>query len=274
MFDHVIVPFDGGLECRAALAPAGDLAWRCGAKVVVVTTNDVDDEALRLVLKTRAIAKSGADVDFWVDLDHDLDAALVAAAVHRSRPVVCVASRYRRTGVLGRRVEPTTLLLGPVADGRFPELVVGPETDVSRGLPLTEVAVYLDGSEEGFAAVGPAREMALSMRIGVRLVAVVEDGDVDHSALVDHLRVGLEALDGVGGTHLDLLEARTPADGLVGLLGDLPDTVAVLAPRGRGRAWRSARRARGRAGGPLAAGDAPRGDRLNARSCAPRTRWR
>ena len=46
MYQHVIVPFDGGLEARAALAPASDLAWRCGAKVVVVSTTAIDDEVL------------------------------------------------------------------------------------------------------------------------------------------------------------------------------------------------------------------------------------
>ena len=67
MYQHVIVPFDGTLEARAVLAPAADLAWRCGAKVVIVSTTAIDDDVVQDLLKSQAIAKSGADIDFWVD---------------------------------------------------------------------------------------------------------------------------------------------------------------------------------------------------------------
>ena len=70
VYENVIVAFDGSGQGRAALAPAGDLAWRCGAKIVIVNNTDASDRASREALKTRAMSLSGADVDFWVDLDH------------------------------------------------------------------------------------------------------------------------------------------------------------------------------------------------------------
>ena len=102
MFHHVIVPFDGTLEARAALAPAADLAWRSGAKVVIVTTFAIDDEVAHFVLKSQAIAKSGADVDFWVDAHAELGDAVLEATRYRSEPIICMASRYRNSGLVRR----------------------------------------------------------------------------------------------------------------------------------------------------------------------------
>src|SRR5262245_7669669 len=70
VFQNVIVPFDGSLPARAALAPAADLAWRCGGRIVIVNNTDASDKASRDALKSRAMSMSGADVDFWVDVDH------------------------------------------------------------------------------------------------------------------------------------------------------------------------------------------------------------
>ena len=95
MYQHVIVPFDGTIESRAALAPAADLAWRCGAKVVVVTTTAIEDDAANYVIKSHAIAKSGADVNFWVDPNVEPADALLEATRFRSDPLICLASRYR-----------------------------------------------------------------------------------------------------------------------------------------------------------------------------------
>ena len=42
VYDNVIVPFDGAMSGRVALAPAADLAWRCGARVVIVNQLQAD----------------------------------------------------------------------------------------------------------------------------------------------------------------------------------------------------------------------------------------
>ena len=40
------------------------------------------------------MSMSGADVDFWVDADHDLGDALLQAARFRSRPMICSAASH------------------------------------------------------------------------------------------------------------------------------------------------------------------------------------
>ena len=91
VYENVIVPFDGTQPGRAALAPAADLAWRCGARIVIVNNTEVSDTASRSALKTRAMSMSGSDVDFWVDVHHDLGEALVEASKFRSNPMICIA---------------------------------------------------------------------------------------------------------------------------------------------------------------------------------------
>src|SRR5690349_17491647 len=93
VYDNVIVPFDGALSGRVALAPAADLAWRCGARVVIVNNTEVQSTDAQAALKSRAMSMSGADVDFWVDTDHDLGGALLEAAKYRDRPLICMAMR-------------------------------------------------------------------------------------------------------------------------------------------------------------------------------------
>ena len=93
MFEHVIVSVDGGTGTRAVLAPAVDLAWRCGAKLVVVTTAPSAARSSRDLLKAHAMARSGADIDHWVDPGGDPGAAILETVAHRSTPIVCLATR-------------------------------------------------------------------------------------------------------------------------------------------------------------------------------------
>ena len=156
MYHHVIVPFDGTLEARAALAPAADLAWRCGAKVVIVTTIAIDDEVAHFVLKSQAIAKSGADVDFWVDC---------ARRARRCRaggdPVPVRAHHLhglplpRPAGCCGRSRRRRPLPEAVLRHSSVPVLIIGPETDLSSGLPLAELVMPIDDSAESGARRSP-----------------------------------------------------------------------------------------------------------------------
>ena len=100
VYENVIVPFDGTGTGRTALAPAADLAWRCGARIVIVNNTDASDKASREAIKGKAMTLSGADVDFWVDLDHSLGVALVEAAKFRGRPILCISVKGKQ-GVNG-----------------------------------------------------------------------------------------------------------------------------------------------------------------------------
>ena len=147
MFDHVLVPFDGGPELRALFAPAADLAWRCNAKMVIVSTTAATDEESRLLLKSLAISQSGADVEFWVDLDHEIGDALVAAASHRPNSLICVASRHKQTGLVKRRNAIIPIPHQVFTESDAPIMALGPETRVATGLPMTEVVIVHDGSD-------------------------------------------------------------------------------------------------------------------------------
>jgi nucleotide-binding universal stress UspA family protein len=234
MYDNVIVAFDGGLEMRAALAPAADLAWRCDAKLVVVNTTAASDQASRLVLKTQAISMSGADIDFWVDVDHEIGPALALAASHRGRSVICVASRYRAVGVVRRRQVATPLPPEVFADAPAPVLTIGPEADISRGLQMTELVVALDGSPTAAAVLPLAAEWGARLRVGVRLVGLVrEDGDADGlAAELEQVLADLSAR--VPEASLEVLRTDDAAGSLLGVLARRPDTVAMLATSGSG----------------------------------------
>ncbi len=199
MYRHVIVPFDGrSLEGRSALAPAADLAWRFGAKVVIVTTTSIDDEALRVALKSQAMAKSGTDVDFWVDLDTDIGEALLSAVEHRDSPIVCVASRPRTSGVMRKKRTTSPLPESVLRRSPVPVVVVGPETDLSRGLPLASLFVPIDADPQSVQAVGLAVDLAEELRLAVSLLHIVEPGGTGRapepvSALVAAARARLPA---------------------------------------------------------------------------------
>jgi hypothetical protein len=237
MYDNVIVPFDGGLELRAALAPAADLAWRCDARVVVVNTTAAADEQSRLVLKSQAISMSGADVDFWVDLDSELGDALVAAAAHRRNPILCVASRYRSTGFLGRKRSVVPAPPQVFTDTPVPVLAVGPETEVSRGLNVTEVVVLDDGAATAAAARQLAVQWAIRLKVALHVVGVVApsaDGPASPvgRTVEDHQRAFAEVATAVPQASLEIVEASDPAAAFCALLDGRPDAVGFLATRG------------------------------------------
>ena len=229
MFHHVIVPFDGTLEARAALAPAADLAWRCGAKVVIVTTMAVDDEVAQFVMKSQAIAKSGADVSFWVDSHAELGDAVLEATRFRSESIVCMASRYRNTGLVRKKQTATVLPEAVLRHSLVPVLIVGPETDLSRGLALSELVMPIDDSAESVRAARLAADVAASMRLGLRfLVMVPPGGDAvvpeDVREIVEEIRSQLPAVD------LELIETDQPAAALVAIAAEERDAV-ILLPR-------------------------------------------
>ena len=88
MYQNVIVPNDGTPDARLALAPATDIAWRCGAKTVVVSNTAATDKDSKAAVKLQAMAKSEKEVELWVDLEHRLPEAVLQAAAHSRGCVV------------------------------------------------------------------------------------------------------------------------------------------------------------------------------------------
>lgn len=233
MYDNVIVPYDGTNPGRAALAPAADLAWRCGARIVIVNNTEVSDTASRAALKSRAMSMSGADVDFWVDPQHDLGDALVEAAGFRSNPIICIAI----TGKTGFRKK---FSLTTVAEQVFkgtpvPVLVIGPNTDTSRGLPLVEVIASLDGSPASEEILRLAVDWARSLKLKLVLVGVVADSTSGpHQGEIDYLSAHVAALQSqVPETSYELIKAADPGKGLVDYLDQHEDAVLFMSTHGR-----------------------------------------
>lgn len=235
VYDNVIVPFDGALSGRVALAPAADLAWRCGARVVIVNNTDVQSDEAQAALKSRAMSMSGADVDFWVDATHDLGGALLEAARFRTRPIVCMALRGK-AGLLKK------FSLSPTAEQVFrgtsvPVMVIGPNCDTSRGLPMLEVVASLDGSVASEQILPLAVEWARSLKLPLVLVGVVAaNREGSHAGEIEYLEGHTRALRAeVPDTSYELIEASDAAEGLVAFLRRHEDAVLCMSTHGRSK---------------------------------------
>lgn len=233
VYENVIVPFDGTQPGRAALAPAADLAWRCGARIVIVNNTEVSDTASRAALKTRAMSMSGSDVDFWVDVHHDLGEALVEASKFRSNPMICIALK----GKSGLRKR---FSLSPLAEQVFkgaevPVMVIGPNTDTSRGLPMIELVVSLDGSAVSEQILRPAVDLARSLKLKLILVGVVADSTPGpHTGELDYLRAHAAATRSqVPETSFELISASDPVTGLCDFMDAHEDAVLCMNTHGR-----------------------------------------
>jgi len=236
VFENVIVPFDGSLPARAALAPAADLAWRCGGRVVIVNNTDASDKKSRDALKSRAISMSGADVDFWVDTDHSIGRAVIEAARFREDPIVCLPVRSK-TGGLRRKAVLNAMAAEILLEAPAPVLVIGPETDVSRGLGLAEVVVALDGSAASEQVLPIAVALARALKLRLSLVGVVREdsgGQGHHVAETGYLREHLEKIEGeLPEASFDLLEAVDPASGLLARLRQRDNAIVAMSTHGR-----------------------------------------
>ena len=233
MFDNVIVPYDGSVPGRAVLAPAGDLAWRSGGRVVLVQNTDVADEESRARLKQQAMSQSGADMDFWVDANVSLGRAALDAAAHRAAPVLCVSGKGRPSRLRLHRGLPG-VAEEVLAAAPCPVLVVGPEADVSRGLPMTEALVALDGSASSETILPLGVDLARSLRLRLVLVGVVPEGDDDHAAERQYLERALDqARPLVPEASFELVEAPDPASGLLRILTEREDAVMAMSTHGR-----------------------------------------
>ncbi|HEY6533870.1 MAG TPA: universal stress protein [Acidimicrobiales bacterium] len=229
MYRNVIVPFDGEVETRAVLTPASDLAWRCGAKLVVVSTNAVDDQALRAALKTQAIAKSSGEIDFWVDLERPLDVALLEAARHRPGSIICVTSRHRQHG---RRRRDTPLPAAVLGSPEVPVLLLGPDVDVTAGLPMTDVFLAIDPTPVAFRAARLAAEWARRFRLGVHLVVVLPPGADEHAATEPYRPLLAEVAKLAPEATLGVLHTTSPADAFVAMVDDQLNAVLLLSGPG------------------------------------------
>ena len=232
MFDYVLVPSDGGPELRAALTPASDLAWRCGAKLVVISTTPATDEASRLMLKSEAIAQSGSDIDFWVDLDHEIGKALVLAASFRPNSIICTAARYKQGGLMRRRTV-VEIPRSVFTETPTPILAIGPDADVSRGLPMGEVVMVHDGSAQCETTLAIAAEWAVRLKLELVIVGLLAPtaSTDERDWLVPRLEAALADVTGrVPVASLEIVESRDPVETMVAFLTEHRESIFVVGP--------------------------------------------
>lgn len=233
MYDTVIVPFDGSQPGRAALAPAADLAWRCGARIVIVNNTEVSDASSRQALKSRAMSMSGADVDFWVDVNRDMGESLVEATRYRPNPLIAIAMKNKPG--LRKRFSLTPVAEQVLRFAEVPVLVVGPNTEIDQGLPMTEVVASLDGSPASEQILGLAAYWARNMKVRLNLVGVVaETSPGPHTGEIEYLESHTNALRAhVPDTTYELLSSSDPVTGLVEYMRTRPDAVLCMSTHGR-----------------------------------------
>ncbi len=231
VYENVIVPFDGSLDGRVVLAPANDLAWRCDARMVVVSNTDAGDRSSKAAVKLQAIAKSGADVEFWIDLEHPLAEAALKAVAYRSDSMLCVATP-RPTGALRRRRRSIGHLVGDVvARASVPVMVIGPQADIGRGLAMTELVVVLDCTPSADALLAFAVQWCKALKLRMIVTASPAPGtnfappDLQH-----YLDQRVEAITAPGGVSTELLPGspEAEAEAVVELLNERDSSVALI----------------------------------------------
>ena len=230
MYQNVIVPNEGTREGRIVFAPAADLAWRCGARVVNVSNTDVSDKSSKAVVKQYAISKSAADAEFWVDLEHSLGEATLMAASFRPDPIICAGSGLPVPRLLGSKrptVSPVVVELVEQADA--PVVVIGPRTDTGRGLPMTEVVVVVDGTEQGAGVLGPAAEWARQFKLRMVFTALSDEGPLqERSAAQQYLDAQANAATSAAGVGVELVQGSGGVDDLAVLLAGHEDAVVMI----------------------------------------------
>lgn len=239
MYSNVIVAYDGSLNGRVVLAPAADLAWRCDARLVMVSNTEASEKASKGALKSVAQQRSGADIDFWVDTSSSVGRALLDAAKHRESPIICLSAHGRSGGLL-RRPSLPAVAEEVLSSAECPVLVIGPKTDTSRGLPMTELALALDGSTNAEEMLPMAVAWARTMRLRLLLVGVVPDqGGGTHESEQQYLDAHVaRVVADVPEVAAVLVPAPDPATGLVRFLEEHEDAVMAMSTHGRSGAGR------------------------------------
>ena len=114
-----------------------------------------------------------------------------------------------------------------------PVLIIGPETDLSSGLPLAELVMPIDDSAESVRAARLAAEVAASMRLGVRFLVMVPPG-VGTAGVPDHVRDIVDEIRAqIPAVQMEVVETERPAAALVAIASEERDAV-ILLPRADG----------------------------------------
>jgi nucleotide-binding universal stress UspA family protein len=117
-----------------------------------------------------------------------------------------------------------------------PVLIIGPEADLSRGLPLAELVMPIDDSPEAVRAARLAADWAIGLRIALRFLSFVPPGASATQAPETVRQIHDEIRARVPSVVLELIETEQPAGALVAIAAEQVDAVILLpGPGGTGR---------------------------------------
>lgn len=238
MIDTIIVPLDGSDFAERALAPAGALATRTGAGVIVMTSTlgGVVDEPESYLADVAARAGiTGAKVS----VSSDSAVQALQALAENGHPLICMTA-HGRSG-LGQA------LLGSVAEDvtrhvAAPLLLVGPAVAQDPVTPLDTAVVCTDGSEFSTAIMPLVTEWISALHLRIWIVEVLDPEtrralDKASEALVEEAQIyslaqSLMHRDGAG-VNWDVLHGERAADAIVDYASSLPASIIAMATHGR-----------------------------------------
>jgi nucleotide-binding universal stress UspA family protein len=237
----IVVPLDGSDFAELALAPAGALARRTRARVIVMTSSlgGVVVEPKQYLMA--AAARAGIpDAEAMVISDRSVVKGLEATLSDVAEPVVCT-STHGRSGV-------AQALLGSTAEWmirelRVPMLLVGPHVDPGPATTFANVVVCTDGTRESRAIIPELSKWIQQLRLRA-WVLQVHDPEAPHVleaageqpaiefGAVHALAETLLSRDGAG-INWDVMHRRDVADAIVEYARAVPASFIAMATHGR-----------------------------------------
>jgi nucleotide-binding universal stress UspA family protein len=238
MVETIVVPLDGSELAERALAPAGALARRRHAEVVVMSSVFGHRAAEPERYLAQAVDAHGLEGARLEVSDHGVVRGLADIVRDATDPVVCMTT-HGRSGI-GKA------LLGSTAEEILrevpaPMLLVGPAVDPEIAIRFDRVVVCTDGSETSQAIVSLVREWIRDLGLEPWVVQVVEPDtapevaaagrDLDETAVVQGVAT---ALSGDGGdVDWDVLHGTNVDAAIVDYAASLPASLIAMATHGR-----------------------------------------
>jgi nucleotide-binding universal stress UspA family protein len=241
MSKTIIVPLDGSDFAEAALAPAGALAQRIGAQVIVTTSRLGGVVVEPEHYLTGAAARAGIpDAQAIVISDRSVVGGLGEILGDVDEPLVCM-STHGRSGV-------AQALLGSTAEWmirelRVPMLLVGPHVDPTPATTFANAVVCTDGTPTSRAIVPELSNWIRQLRLRVWVLQVLDpeaplsleaagEQPAIEFAAVHALAETLLSRDGAG-INWDVMHRRDVADAIVEYARAVPASFIAMATHGR-----------------------------------------
>lgn len=235
--DRLICPLDDSPLSRRAVVPAGDLAFRLGARLTLLHAAQVTDDDSREVLTRAAMERSRGGADFVFDTERSPEAAIVAAVETWPSSIVCMSTHGRqglRRAVLGSVTESTLRHL------RVPLALVGPSYEGRPDPGSGGVIATVDGSSISEEILPVATALAVSYDARLWIVHVSDPvrpeeslGEADVANLAQLARAHCRA-------EAVALEGSQPAAEIAAFADGHPDALLAMSTHGHRGASRLA----------------------------------